>query len=294
MAKNYSLKKKSKNSRTNSKSRSKIYSKSIKKKKSKIRKRINKKKSLRRKNMRGGLLSEPKGEGDCQSGFLGVGGLPDGKLTIKKPADLLVQLVSPKEKKDQDKKGKGYVEFTVSPAVTQGDGYNPDIPAVSNNGRYSLCTNLKTVVFDENFSKSFSKIQTYKSILRKGGGEPEYKDVSGTEIPQYCFYGCENLETIIIPTGVEKIGTGAFYDCKNLTTITIPNTVNTISSVAFKGCTGLSQNTMDKIALKIPPSKPAYIEHESPDAYEKRTKYQENLNEWESSEGRKIKIIQFK
>ena len=56
------------------------------------------------------------------------------------------------------------------------------------------------------------------------------------EIPDYCFYECANLESIIIPDGVERIGANAFGSCCNLHSVTLPDSVREIGSQAFISC----------------------------------------------------------
>lgn len=51
------------------------------------------------------------------------------------------------------------------------------------------------------------------------------------------FYGCNLLESIIIPNSVTIIGEFAFGNCKLLTSITIPDSVTSIERGAFSGCT---------------------------------------------------------
>jgi len=53
------------------------------------------------------------------------------------------------------------------------------------------------------------------------------------------FKGCSKLKEVVIPSGVEKIGSCAFQDCKSLEKVNIPNTVTTISNDSFAGCSSL-------------------------------------------------------
>ena len=61
-----------------------------------------------------------------------------------------------------------------------------------------------------------------------------------TEIGGSTFYGCENLKSIVIPHSVTEIGINAFYDCKNLENVIIPNSVTRIVQNAFCGCINLN------------------------------------------------------
>lgn len=58
-------------------------------------------------------------------------------------------------------------------------------------------------------------------------------------IVEYAFYGCYDVETIIIPDGIVNIGKYAFYNCNQLTNIILPNSVKTIEEYAFDTCKNL-------------------------------------------------------
>ena len=55
------------------------------------------------------------------------------------------------------------------------------------------------------------------------------------EVPDGCFYGCEELEYIDI-SAVDQIGAEAFYNCKNLKSIFLPDDINYIADSAFYDC----------------------------------------------------------
>lgn len=63
-------------------------------------------------------------------------------------------------------------------------------------------------------------------------------------IPGNFLNGCTNMESVIVPQGVEKIYYYAFKGCKKLTKINIPEYVNVIGDQAFEGCTGLREVTI--------------------------------------------------
>lgn len=58
------------------------------------------------------------------------------------------------------------------------------------------------------------------------------------------FYGCKNIEEIILPAGVASIGKNAFAGCSSLTSITIPSNVTSIGSGAFRDCFSLRSITI--------------------------------------------------
>jgi hypothetical protein len=68
-------------------------------------------------------------------------------------------------------------------------------------------------------------------------GEGEMLDYDWGTAPWYEYY--ENINIVVIETGVATIGNFAFLQCTNLTSITISNTVTTIGSNAFFNCWNL-------------------------------------------------------
>ena len=62
------------------------------------------------------------------------------------------------------------------------------------------------------------------------------------DIGDYAFVGCGNLQSIMIPKGVTKIGEGAFEFCQNMTTVTfqtnadgLSSSLETVAGYAFYG-----------------------------------------------------------
>lgn len=58
---------------------------------------------------------------------------------------------------------------------------------------------------------------------------------SVTHIEQQAFYGCQNLEEVILPR-VTHIGSRAFMNCSNLSNISIPDTIERVGADAFEDC----------------------------------------------------------
>ncbi|MBQ7463813.1 MAG: leucine-rich repeat domain-containing protein [Lachnospiraceae bacterium] len=65
-------------------------------------------------------------------------------------------------------------------------------------------------------------------------------DPDFTYVGNRAYYGCVNLESVVIPEGVTRIGESAFAMCPNLSYVRIPSTVKTIEPGAFAGDTALS------------------------------------------------------
>ncbi len=58
-------------------------------------------------------------------------------------------------------------------------------------------------------------------------------DPDFTYIGARAYYGCVNLESVVIPEGVTRIGESAFAMCPKLSYISIPSSVKTIEPGAF-------------------------------------------------------------
>ena len=61
-----------------------------------------------------------------------------------------------------------------------------------------------------------------------------------TRISSRAFYGCSELNSVSILSGVEEIQSGAFENCENLLSIHIPETLRRIEYNAFNNCNNLS------------------------------------------------------
>jgi len=70
------------------------------------------------------------------------------------------------------------------------------------------------------------------------------------EIGNEAFFGCE-IEKVIIPENVIKIGKHSFFDCINLKEIIIPESVAKIGEQAFLNCNNLNPEIQMKIKNKF-------------------------------------------
>ena len=78
-------------------------------------------------------------------------------------------------------------------------------------------------------------------------------DTPVTEIAPYAFSNMDSEEkgvvtasTVILPSNVKKIGTGAFQGCYGLQEVDLPNSVETIGARAFANCPSLTEITLPK------------------------------------------------
>ena len=75
---------------------------------------------------------------------------------------------------------------------------------------------------------------------------------SGVETLNYrSFFNCYNLTSVTIGSGVKTIGNDVFWNCLSLTSIDIPSNVETIGSSALGSCTSLTSVTIPSSVTSI-------------------------------------------
>lgn len=67
---------------------------------------------------------------------------------------------------------------------------------------------------------------------------------SVTEIDDWAFGECQNLEKAVLSDGLKSIGEAAFYECPELTDSNIPDSVTTLGGYAFSCCPKLKDMTI--------------------------------------------------
>ena len=118
-------------------------------------------------------------------------------------------------------------------------------------GVFNWCTSMKYFEVDENspyfttvdgilFNKSLTHLIKYPAA--KEGTEYVVSE-NVTELNDYVFHNCHNLQKIVIPAKSKKIPQGLCEDCRNLKEFTIPASVTSIGSWAFSGCEKLKNIT---------------------------------------------------
>lgn len=74
------------------------------------------------------------------------------------------------------------------------------------------------------------------------------------EIGSFTFHSCGNLQKIVLPSTLKRIGTAAFYNCGALKSITIPEGVEEIGKNAFSNCSRLETVELPASLKQIPAS----------------------------------------
>lgn len=65
------------------------------------------------------------------------------------------------------------------------------------------------------------------------------EDQAVLALGDFCFRGCEELSTIILPYSLQEIGNNAFSDCSSLRAVYVPESVLQIGDSAFANCSAL-------------------------------------------------------
>ena len=99
------------------------------------------------------------------------------------------------------------------------------------NGAFYGCSNILSVDLS---LKGYSKIGA--EAFRKCSMLKTFVAGSVSNIGQYCFAECKNLENVSLSTGLVDIKDYTFYNCLKLSSILIPNGVETIGESAFNNC----------------------------------------------------------
>lgn len=73
---------------------------------------------------------------------------------------------------------------------------------------------------------------------------------AGRTIPASAFCNCYNLKSIVIPSGITKIGDSAF-ERTGITSISMPDTVTEIGTEAFKECRNLRSVSISEFVTAL-------------------------------------------
>lgn len=94
------------------------------------------------------------------------------------------------------------------------------------------CTNLTKLIYGEGTTEPLRAYLNVNTVVLPN---------SVTKIGSRVFWGCSKLQNINIPNSVTEIGSYAFRGCSNLPNINIPNSVTVIGDYAFYECSKLHE-----------------------------------------------------
>ena len=128
------------------------------------------------------------------------------------------------------------------------------------------CRNLKQINLPDKMKRLGGPIKSsYYSLSRPSIEESSCISVfqgcnslESIKIPEgidrngpYCFYNCTNLKNVALPNSLTRIDNNAFQDCKSLEEIKIPEGVTCIYENAFQGCVSLEEIKIPEGVTKI-------------------------------------------
>jgi hypothetical protein len=119
---------------------------------------------------------------------------------------------------------KGQASFTVPKGVTS-----------IGTSAFRSCKDIKNITFHKGIK------EIGHSAFSFCDGITEISLPSVSKIEDHTFCRCEALESIAIPSTIEKIGKAAFFGCKALESITLPAGLTAIGDEAFNECESLKE-----------------------------------------------------
>jgi len=109
----------------------------------------------------------------------------------------------------------------------------------------SIFVDGNNMIFSEKDGVLFDKSGKSLLFFPPSYAAEEYVVPDGVEtIGKNAFYGCKNINGIILCDGLETIEGYAFYFCKDLTEVQLPKSLKTIGEYAFQSCERLQRITI--------------------------------------------------
>ena len=148
-----------------------------------------------------------------------------------------------------------YVGSIIIPSSVTHNGITYDVTGID---RYAFenCKSMYSVNIPSSV-KSISGDAFYgcsnlnSIIVDKGNTTYDSRDKCNAIIATETNTLIRGCFTTVIPNSVKKLGSSAFFGCSGLKSITIPNSVTTIGERAFSGCSGLTSVTIPNSVTTI-------------------------------------------
>ena len=100
------------------------------------------------------------------------------------------------------------------------------------------CANLSKIIFEPGSALTTVAAHGFEGMSKLR--QVDFGDAEVTEIGNYAFRFCENLQTLEVPDTLVNIGRFAFYGCESLESLTLPENLEHIGSFAFYGADKLN------------------------------------------------------
>jgi len=111
-------------------------------------------------------------------------------------------------------------------------------------GAFAECRALKTIKLPNSLTKlGYGAFLSYRdgiTAVTFGTGLTEIPDYAFSYTDGYNGFKGTQIQSIVIPEGIVRIGEGAFLNCYALTSVTLPSTLKEIEPFAFRNCSALT------------------------------------------------------
>ena len=164
-----------------------------------------------------------------------------------------------------------YSGNVVIPSSFTSDGVEYSVTRIYEEA-FQDCTNLTSITIPKNITSighgAFSGCYNLTSVNitdLAAWCNISIADNSPLYYAHHLYLNGQEIEDLVIPNNVIRIGECAFQQCSSLKSVTIPNSVTSIGEEAFYGCTGLEKVNITDLAawcnISIADNSPLYYAH---------------------------------
>ena len=136
---------------------------------------------------------------------------------------------------------KGFIMLVVMMLMSTSSAMAQDVKYEVIDGlRFLLDTGAKTAALMPKTDSKYSGDIVVSEKVKSSDG----MEYGVTSFGDNCFYECNELTSITIPSSVTSLGDGCFSSCRGLTSITIPSSVRSLGNCCFFKCSYLTSVTI--------------------------------------------------
>lgn len=136
---------------------------------------------------------------------------------------------------------KGFIMLVVMMLMSTSSAMAQDVKYEVIDGlRFLLDTGAKTAALMPKTDSKYSGDIVVSEKVKSSDG----MEYGVTSFGDNCFYECNELTSITIPSSVTSLGDGCFSGCSGLTSITLPSSIASLGNECFTGCSGLTSITI--------------------------------------------------